>query len=198
MLIPDDLAPEMCESCVLLVDDEASIRQLLSRLLEGDGYKVINAENGIEAIVKLRGTLPRLIISELEMPRMSGFELIGVIRRRFPAIPIIVFTASVLREFPTEIKPDLLLEKNAHRLADLVQVVNDLARNPPLRIERLGVTTPARIRPGSGGDFVLTCQECLRTFEATTTPRKEAIEGKAVCTHYEARVPYLMESSEPE
>ena len=195
MFIHQDLRPENWASLVLLVDNEASIRQLLSLYLGEAGYKVITAENGIKALVKLRAMLPRVIISELKMPRMSGFEFIGVVRRRFPTIPIIVFTASVLSEFPAEAKPDFLLEKNVHRLPDLVQVVNDFARSTPLPTELSAVATPVRTRPGCDGDFMLSCPDCLRTFKATIAPGNEATEGTAVCSHCEARVSFVIEGS---
>ena len=123
--------PEICANSVLLVDPEPSIRNLLSILLEKAGFQAIHAEDGIDALVKLRHTLPRVIISELQIPRMSGFEFIAVVRRHFPTIPIIAFTASKVKEFPAEGKPDFLLQKNVHPLSDLVQVVNDLARKTP-------------------------------------------------------------------
>ena len=123
----------ICSRWVLLVENEASIRKLLSIYLEEAGYRVIQAEDGIQALVKLRDTLPSVIISDLEMPRMSGFEFIGVVRRRFPTIPIIVFASSIASEFPAEAKPDFVLQKNVHRLSELLQVVNDLARKTPDR-----------------------------------------------------------------
>jgi CheY-like chemotaxis protein len=188
--IPDDLDPETA-SCVLLVDGDASIRQLVSVYLGEAGYKVITAENGIKALVKLRAILPRVIISELKMPRMSGCEFIGIMRRRFPTIPVIVFTASAPIGFPVEAQPDFVLEKNVHRLPDLVQVVNDLARSTPLPTELSAVATPARAVPGCDGYLMLSCPECLRTFKVTITPENEATEGTAVCTHCEARVPFF-------
>ena len=131
MFIHEDLKPKNWASLVLLVDDEASVRKLLSIYLEDAGYKVRSAANGIQALVELQDTLPSVIISELVMPRMSGSELIAVVRRRFPTIPIIVFTASTPGEFPAEAKPDYLLEKNVHRLPDLMQVVNNLVQKTP-------------------------------------------------------------------
>ena len=125
--------PEVCASCVLLVDDDPSIRDLLSRQLEKAGFQAIHAEDGIDALVKLRDTLPKVIISDLQMPRMSGFEFIGVVRRRFPTIPVVALSGSIPSEFPGEIKPDCWFEKSMQRFPELMQIVNDLARKTPDR-----------------------------------------------------------------
>jgi CheY-like chemotaxis protein len=69
---------------VLLVDDDPTVRTLLSRQLKQKGFETREAEDGIEGLVKLRNELPGVIISDLEMPRMSGIEFVSVVRRRFP------------------------------------------------------------------------------------------------------------------
>jgi CheY-like chemotaxis protein len=53
------------------------------------GYEVRTSEDGFSALVQLRAALPDLIVSDLRMPNMSGFELLSIIRRRFPQIPVI-------------------------------------------------------------------------------------------------------------
>ena|ERR1035438_10347992 len=68
---------------VLLVD-EPLIRKLISGQLVAAGYVVQTASDGLDALGKLRAELPDLIISDLNMPRMSGFELLAIIHKRFP------------------------------------------------------------------------------------------------------------------
>ena len=75
---------ELAPNSVLLVDDDPSVRALLSRQLKKEGFETREAEDGIEGLVKLRNELPGVIISDLEMPRMSGIEFVSVVRRRFP------------------------------------------------------------------------------------------------------------------
>jgi CheY-like chemotaxis protein len=183
----------------LLVDDDPSIRNLVSTHLEKVGLQAIHAEDGIDGLVKLRDTLPRVIISDLEMPRMSGLEFIGVVRRRFPLIPVVALSGSIPSEFPEEARPDHFLEKNSQRLPDLLHLVKDLARKTPDHIDLpQAVPTPVRTRLGFAGYFTLTCTDCLRTFRATSTPGNKVVEGTAVCTYCEARVPFLIESSKPD
>ena len=71
---------------ILVVDDNAGVRETISLLLINAGYDVIVAEDGFAALSQLKETLPDVIVSDLEMPRMTGFELLSVVRRRFPQI----------------------------------------------------------------------------------------------------------------
>jgi len=191
--------PEDCASCILLVDDDPSIRTLLSMHLEQEGFKAIAAKDGIDALVKLRDTLPKVIISDLQMPRMSGFEFIGVVRRRYPTIPVIALSGSMPNAFPEEIKPDRWVEKSIRLFPDLVQAVDELVRETPEPVYLPQVIRiPVRPRPAFAGYFILACTDCLRTFRATSTPENKAAEQTAVCGHCQARVPFVVESSEPQ
>jgi CheY-like chemotaxis protein len=190
---------EVSPSSVLLVDDDPSIREILSEQLEEAGFKAQQAEDGIEGLVKLRNELPKVIISDLMMPRMSGIEFVSVVRRRFPFIPVIVLSGSIPIEFSQEIKPDCWFEKSMLRFPELLQTVNYLARNTPDRVDLPQVISiPIRIRPGGAGYIVLTCTDCLRSFEVASVPENRTAEQTAVCTYCEARVPFLIESSAPE
>src|SRR5256885_1313284 len=71
---------------ILLVDDEPSIREVFTLLLASSGYDVSVAEDGFAALERLRRGLPDLIVSDLNTPQMSGYELLSVVRRRFPQI----------------------------------------------------------------------------------------------------------------
>ena len=191
--------PKVCANCVLLVDDESSIRYLLSIHLERAGFQAIHAKDGIDALVKLRDKIPSVIITDLKMPRMTGFEFIAVVRRRFPTIPIIAFTASMPSEFPGEAKPDFLLRKNVHRLPDVVQVVDNLARTKPDHVGvPQAVTTSVWTRLGLASYFMLSCTDCLRPFKVTRTPEVKAVEGTALCPSCDALIPFLIESSQAE
>ena len=188
--------PKVCASQVLLVDDDPSIRELLSQELEEAGFEARQAEDGIDALVKLRKELPKVIISDLQMPRMSGFEFIGVVRQRFPSIPVVVLSGSMPNEFPAEAKPEAWFEKGALNTCELLRVLGDLARRPPdaTNLPKIA-STPARVRPGYAGYFMLDCPDCLRTFRATFPHRKMADEQTTVCVHCRACVPFSIETS---
>jgi CheY-like chemotaxis protein len=199
VLHEEDPMPEVCASCVLLVDDEPPIRNLVSMHLEKAGFHSIHANDGIDALMKLRDTLPRVIISDLEMRRMSGFEFIGVVRRRFPVIPVIALLGNITSEFSADIKPDCWFEKSRLRLPEFMQTVSYLARKTPNHIDLPQIISlPIRARPKPAVYIVLTCPDCLRSFEVASTPGIKALEGTAVCTYCEGRVPFIIESSEPD
>ena len=80
---------------VLVVDDALTVRKVVSRLLEQKGYNVLTAKQGIEAMETITAIKPEIILTDLEMPKMNGFELIKTIRNNPDTthIPIIVITS---------------------------------------------------------------------------------------------------------
>jgi CheY-like chemotaxis protein len=83
---------------ILVVDDDGDVRLLLRRMLEKAGYVVVEAEHGRAALARLAELTPELILLDLMMPEMDGFEFLDELRR-LPAhrsIPVVVFTAKEL------------------------------------------------------------------------------------------------------
>ena len=78
---------------VLVVDDEAEIRDALRALLEKQGYQVTVAANGVEALELMLHQPPALVILDLDMPEMDGAETLSFIRKQWKAIPVVVHTA---------------------------------------------------------------------------------------------------------
>ena len=64
---------------LLIVEDEPSTRESLSGIFSEFGYGVRSAENGFSALVEIRNNSPDIILSDLNMPGMSGFELLSVV-----------------------------------------------------------------------------------------------------------------------
>src|SRR5947207_13846491 len=87
---------------VLLVDDNPSIRESLATLLMRAGYDVAVAEDGFAALSQPRTTLPDVVVSDLEMPRMSGVELLSVVRRRFPQILTVAMSGACPEHWSTQ------------------------------------------------------------------------------------------------
>lgn len=79
---------------VLLVDDSISVRKVLSKMLENNHYQVVTAQDGQDAIDIMRSETFDVLLTDLEMPRINGYELIEDVRRRFSAseLPILVMT----------------------------------------------------------------------------------------------------------
>lgn len=80
-------------STVLVVEDEPQMRFLLSENLQAEGYRVMSAESGEAALAELGVRVPSLMIVDVMLPRMSGFELCRLVRAQRLRLPIIVLTA---------------------------------------------------------------------------------------------------------
>ena len=85
---------------ILLVDDEATVRRILRLALERAGFEVTVAENGEVALTEIRKSEPDVLITDIEMPRMSGRALCAAIGKEFPErrFPIFVVTSLTERE----------------------------------------------------------------------------------------------------
>ncbi|MCB1957801.1 MAG: response regulator, partial [Rhodocyclaceae bacterium] len=93
---------------VMVVDDSLTVRKITGRLLEREGYRVVTAKDGVDALERLLDTVPDVILSDIEMPRMDGFDLARNIRadQRLKALPIIMITSRLAdkhKEYAREI-----------------------------------------------------------------------------------------------
>ena len=80
---------------VMVVDDSLTVRKITGRLLEREGYRVITAKDGVDALEQLIDTVPDVVLSDIEMPRMDGFDLVRNIRAdaRLKHLPVIMITS---------------------------------------------------------------------------------------------------------
>jgi CheY-like chemotaxis protein len=86
---------ETAMSQILLVEDEASIREPLARLLRHEGFSVACATDGQEALGRLEDERPSLVLLDMTMPGMDGLTFLSIVRRdgRFKDLPVFLFTA---------------------------------------------------------------------------------------------------------
>ncbi len=82
------------ERRVPVVDDEADLLEILTDRLEGEGYEVLTACDGLEALDRVRTTRPTCIILDLKMPRLGGLDALVELRREAPEAHIVVLTGS--------------------------------------------------------------------------------------------------------
>jgi CheY-like chemotaxis protein len=116
---------------VLVVDDDTGLRQLLRRMLEPQGYAVVEAENGRAALECLREVSPSVILLDLMMPEMDGFEFVAEFRRHeaWRTIPIVVVTARDLSDADRERLNgyvEKILQKGTHGREELLAEVREL------------------------------------------------------------------------
>jgi len=169
---------------VLLVDDDPLIRKFMSGYLVGAGHVVQTAVDGLDAITKLRAGLPDLIISDLNMPRMSGHELLPVVRKRFPQIPVIVISAVAANGMPREVAADVHYQKRGFRFHHLLETISDLARKTPLRTGPPRVNNePTPARWDGDGNYVIRCEDCLREFSIPRVFQNGRGEKCTICVH---------------
>lgn len=93
---------------VLVVDDERYIVDLLTDLLDDEGYRVITAFDGIAALQKVKEETPDLILADIMMPRLDGLALLTKIREEHGSLPVVLMSAAVtplLHEVPYIAKP---------------------------------------------------------------------------------------------
>jgi len=116
---------------ILVVDDDVGLRELLRRILESEGYTVREAENGRAALERVREAPPGLILLDLMMPEMDGFEFVDEFRRHegWRTIPIVVVTAKDLS--PAERQRlngyvERILQKGAYSRDALLAEVREL------------------------------------------------------------------------
>jgi CheY-like chemotaxis protein len=120
---------------ILLVDDEPILRDTWTKVLNELGYDVATAADGLDALAQLRCTIPDIVISDLNMPRMSGFELLKIMCVRFPGIPLIAMSGAYDSNdhFPNRLMVDAVYPKGRCQPEELAQIVADLLRATPVR-----------------------------------------------------------------
>jgi CheY-like chemotaxis protein len=116
---------------ILIIEDYSDTRELLSAMLRGKGYKVIEAEDGLEGLLKATAMYPDLIIMDLSLPEMDGVEAARRIhsQAKLTHIPIFVVSAYLTEDvkedvsdagcveiFPKPFDADLLLQKISEQL----------------------------------------------------------------------------------
>jgi CheY-like chemotaxis protein len=177
---------------VLLIDDEPLIRKLISGYLVAAGYVVQTAVDGLDALGKLRAGLPDLIISDLNMPRMSGVELLAVVRIRFPQIPVMVISSVPADEMPGGVAADAYYHKNGFGFQRLLETISDLTRKAPLRDAPPPIgTEPVQARWDGNGHDIIGCEDCLREFSVPRVLHKGRDEKCAICVHCAKVVQFL-------
>lgn len=170
---------------LLIVDDEPTARTLLSQIFSRMGHPVRVAEDGLAALGEMRMDRPDVLISDLDMPRMSGFELLSVVRRKLPEIYVIASSGAFFGDkLPYGIAADAFHAK-ATGLGRLFEIVKSAPVGKP-------------VRPGCGASpiwishcrkdnspttpVLLSCPGCLRSFSLSAGAADFVIR-EAKCMH---------------
>ncbi len=184
---------------ILVVEDDGMVRHTICIMLEEEGYEVSTADDGFDALLHLQHETPDVIISDLNMPQMSGFELLSVVRRRFPAI-LVVATSGAYESLgvPSGVIADAFYAKGQESAKKLLDIVSNLIRTGPTR--QKGESAPVWIpRNGKNHDgkpfVVLTCTECLRSFPFIVDHEPKGEVLKTPCIYCPHEVTYIIDFS---
>ncbi|PKN62917.1 MAG: hypothetical protein CVU57_22305 [Deltaproteobacteria bacterium HGW-Deltaproteobacteria-15] len=125
---------------VLIVDDNEQNRYMLETLLRGEGHEVLSARDGVEALDLLKSSGAALIISDILMPRMDGFQLCRAVRNdaRFKDVPFVIYTATYIsdkdRDFALSLGADRFLVK-PDEIELLGQTIKEVLAKKTSRVE---------------------------------------------------------------
>ena len=173
-------------------------------LLNASGYEVIAAQHGFDALLQLKtAPLPDVIISDLNMPQMSGFEFLSVVRRRFPGIPVIAVSGAYEtgNQVPGGVIADAFYPKGEHRPEHLLRTVAELIESTAVRAtshqrQSAPVWIPRNGKDSKGVPFiVLTCTECLRSFPLSVLHENVQEIQETPCLFCTTPVRYIIDFS---
>ena len=93
----DTAAPHSDIPLVLVVDDSITVRRVTQRLLQREGYRVALAADGLQGLERLQAERPAVVLSDIEMPRMDGFDFVRNIRadEQLRDLPVIMITSRI-------------------------------------------------------------------------------------------------------
>ena len=127
-IILDKYQSKLSSRLILVVDDDSNNRSLMRRQLEKENWNVIEADNGKNALIQLERNSPALILLDLMMPEMDGFEVINQLRQReeWRDLPVIIVTAKDLTETDRQQLNgyvEKIIQKGSYQRQDLLQEV---------------------------------------------------------------------------
>ncbi|MDH4174545.1 MAG: response regulator, partial [Betaproteobacteria bacterium] len=127
--------PQAARALVMVVDDSLTVRKITGRLLEREGYQVLTAKDGVDALEQIKDVLPAVMLVDIEMPRMDGFDLTRQVRAdpRTRDVPIIVIssrTAEKHRSQATQLGVNAFLGK-PYPEVELLQYIRDFVAARP-------------------------------------------------------------------
>ena len=178
------------------MDDEEELVRTTADVLTREGYSVQTARDGFEALAVLRGGQPEILISDLKLPNMSGFELLAVIRKRFPGIGVIAYSGEFSLLGPEVVIADRFLRKGDNSTFELLEEIRDLLEELPLRAQQAKPDIAPAWLPRSATEYVVvTCPFCLRSFSISTRSIEFGVVHKDSCLHCGAEVAYRLDST---
>lgn len=178
---------------VLLADDDEAWLTSTAAVLSQEGYIVLTARDGFEALAELQGSLPEIIISDLKMPNMPGFELLAIVRQRFPSVGVIARSGEFC---PVGVPEGVLAAKAENSDFELIETIRELLSQLPLRTAHAKPElAPAWIPRSTTKYVVITCPSCLRSSSVGTRDVQSGVVMMSSCLHCGAEISYRLDST---
>jgi CheY-like chemotaxis protein len=179
---------------VLIVDDDPGVRSIAAMVLQINNYDVAAAENGIEAVPILKNKRPHVMIADLRMPYMDGYELLRLARRFFPAMGAIVVSGLEGGDAPGSDLADAVFAKGHYSVPDLLECVADLAASYPLReLSVKSPVSPSWISQDGPRNFWVACNECLACFSLPLSQLAYSGMHRAYCSSCGHRIRFMVQ-----
>jgi CheY-like chemotaxis protein len=181
---------------LLIVEDEHTTRYLLSQIFTLRGFTVRSAEDGFAALEMIRTSAPDILLSDLNMPGMSGFELLSVVRRLYPEIHVIATSGAYSgTHVPRGIAADGFHEKASGmatllELLDLATILGTAAFYAHRTPTPLWINLESR-RISESQHVLLNCPACLRPFRQTID-KVDAEIRETKCRFCDTKVDYAI------
>ena len=179
---------------ILIVDDNIDLRATLALIFAYAGYSVRSAADGFSALAEMRSETPDVLLSDLNMPGMSGFELLSVVRRRFPGVRVVAMSGAFSgNKVPQGVAADAFYQKGRNGVEPLVRLIRALTENNRSLARHAPVLWIPRTRPHPCDDshVVITCPECLRVFPQYVGG-KDISSEEARCLHCSSAVQFAL------
>jgi CheY-like chemotaxis protein len=157
----------MTRANLLIADNDPAIREILSVLLAEVGYQVRTAEDGFTALSEIRNDAPDILLSDLNMPGMSGFELLCTVRSHFPDIQTIAMSGMYFgEEVPPGVEADAFYQKGT-RMESLLKIMRSLPRHGRVIAGQTTALIPVPAQHQADADTeeaerTITCLNCMR------------------------------------
>ena len=189
-----------CE--LLFAEDDPTLRSLYVTKFSLFGYTIRTAEDGEQTVREILTHAPDLLLCDLNMPKMSGFEFLSVVRRRFPDISVIASSGAYASSaVPTGVLADAFYAKGEDQPETLINMVAALIQTSAAQAtahqdETAPVWIPRNGKDSNGIPYiVITCTECLRSFPLDVAREENAEVLETACLFCSSTVKYIIDFS---
>jgi CheY-like chemotaxis protein len=171
---------------IVVVDDNPLLVSVLVKIFEEQGHVVRTAVDGFAALALIRDQVPDILISDLNMPRMTGFELLSIVRRRFPMIAVVAMSGACSGTIvPSGVAADGFYAKGLCSVVGLFDILSTIEDEAIRQSRRSAAPIWIPGTPIDRGDLAtlsIACPECLRTFSYCHKDA-ECLQEERCCPH---------------